>query len=84
MSVNPGWGGQSFIASSPAKVERLKPLVGDAAIEVDGGIEVANAAAVVAAGASILVAGSSIFGTPDPAAATRALRDAAGAQARRS
>ena len=39
MTVNPGWGGQSFIASSPDKVERLRPLVGDARIEVDGGID---------------------------------------------
>ncbi|HET9186002.1 MAG TPA: ribulose-phosphate 3-epimerase, partial [Solirubrobacterales bacterium] len=39
MSVNPGWGGQSFIASSPDKVERLVPLVGKAAIEVDGGVD---------------------------------------------
>ena len=39
MTVNPGWGGQSFIAASPAKVERLRPLVGDARIEVDGGID---------------------------------------------
>ena len=56
-------------------------LVADAgvAIEVDGGVDSANAAALVAAGASILVAGASIFGTPDPAAAVRALRQAAGA-----
>src|SRR6476659_5976682 len=39
MTVNPGWGGQSFIARSPDKVERLAPLVGDAAIEVDGGVD---------------------------------------------
>lgn len=88
MSVNPGFSGQRFIPHTIDKIRevraRLDAAGSDAAIEVDGGIEVANAAAVVAAGASILVAGSSIFGTPDPAAATRALRDAAGAQARRS
>ncbi len=69
MSVNPGWGGQSFIASSPAKVERLRPLVGEAVIEVDGGIDAATAGPIAAAGASLFVAGSAVFGAPDPAAA---------------
>jgi ribulose-phosphate 3-epimerase len=69
MSVNPGWGGQSFIASSPAKVQRLVPLVGGARIEVDGGIDTATAGQMAAAGASLFVAGSAVFGAPDPAQA---------------
>jgi ribulose-phosphate 3-epimerase len=79
MSVNPGWGGQSFIESSPAKVERLAPLVGEARIEVDGGIDPTTAGPVAAAGASLLVAGSAIFGADDPAAAYAAIAAAAGA-----
>jgi ribulose-phosphate 3-epimerase len=79
MSVNPGWGGQSFIESSPAKVERLVPLVGEARIEVDGGIDTATAGPIAAAGASLFVAGSAVFGADDPAAAYTAIADAAGA-----
>src|SRR3954452_21002272 len=67
MTVNPGWGGQSFIASSPDKVERLRPLVGDAVIEVDGGVDVGTAGSVAAAGATLFVAGSAVFGADDPA-----------------
>ena len=77
MTVNPGWGGQSFIESSPAKVERLRPLVGEAKIEVDGGIDTATAGSVAAAGASLFVAGSAIFGADDPAAAYTAIAAAA-------
>ena len=69
MTVNPGWGGQAFIESSPGKVTRLAPLVGDAKIEVDGGIDPTTAGPVAAAGASLFVAGSAIFGADDPAAA---------------
>ncbi len=69
MTVNPGWGGQAFIESSPAKVSRLKPLVGKAKIEVDGGIDATTASSVAEAGASLFVAGSAIFGSNDPAAA---------------
>jgi ribulose-phosphate 3-epimerase len=79
MSVNPGWGGQSFIESSPAKIERLRPLAGDAAIEVDGGVDTSTAGSVAAAGASLFVAGSAVFGAADPAAAYTAIADAAGA-----
>jgi len=79
MSVNPGWGGQSFIESSPAKVERLRPLVGAARIEVDGGIDTATAGPIAAAGASLFVAGSAIFGADDPAAAYTDIAQAAGA-----
>lgn len=79
MSVNPGWGGQSFIESSPAKVERLAKLVGEAKIEVDGGVDVATAGSVASAGASLLVAGSAVFGAPDPAQAYLDIVAAAGA-----
>jgi ribulose-phosphate 3-epimerase len=89
MSVNPGFGGQSFIPSSLDKVRRVRDLLAAAgsaaAIEIDGGIDTSNAAAVVAAGATILVAGSAIFNGGDPEAATRALRAAAqGASAMRA
>jgi ribulose-phosphate 3-epimerase len=79
MTVNPGWGGQAFIASSPDKVSRLKPLVGEATIEVDGGVDVDTAGSVAAAGASLFVAGSAVFGADDPAAAYAAIAAAAGA-----
>jgi ribulose-phosphate 3-epimerase len=81
MSVNPGFGGQAFIPHSVEKVRRVREVLtrnGSAApIEIDGGIDTRTVAAVVAAGASILVAGNAIFGGPDPEAATRALRAAA-------
>jgi ribulose-phosphate 3-epimerase len=81
MSVNPGFGGQTFIPASLDKVRRVRDIL-DAAgspapIEIDGGIDDTNVADVVAAGASILVAGNAIFGKPDPEGATRALRAAA-------
>jgi len=79
MTVNPGWGGQPFIAESPDKVARLTALVGDAAIEVDGGIDARTAPEVAAAGASLFVAGSAVFGTGDPAAAYSEIAAAAGA-----
>jgi ribulose-phosphate 3-epimerase len=79
MTVNPGWGGQEFIAGSPEKVSRLAGLVGDARIEVDGGIDTSTAATVADAGASLFVAGSSVFGSDDPAAAYTEIATAAGA-----
>lgn len=84
MTVNPGWGGQAFIESSPAKVRRLAALVGDEAgsrpaIEVDGGIDAKTAPRVVETGAGLLVAGSAIFGAADPAAAYIEIAAAAGA-----
>src|SRR5690242_6254070 len=79
MTVNPGWGGQAFIESSPDKVARLSGVVGDAAIEVDGGIDTATAGSVAEAGASLFVAGSAVFGSDDPAAAYTAIAAAAGA-----
>jgi ribulose-phosphate 3-epimerase len=79
MTVNPGWGGQSFIATSPAKVERLAPLVGDATIEVDGGVDETTAGSLATAGAHLFVAGSAVFGADDPAAAYAEIAAAAGA-----
>jgi ribulose-phosphate 3-epimerase len=80
MSVNPGFSGQEFIPQSLGKVRRVRELLAragsSAPIEIDGGIDRSNAADAVAAGASILVAGSAIFGAADPEAATRALRAA--------
>jgi ribulose-phosphate 3-epimerase len=79
MSVNPGWGGQPFIVDSPDKVGRLSALVGAGTIEVDGGIDSGTAGGVAAAGASLFVAGSAIFGAKDPAAAYVSIAEAAGA-----
>lgn len=71
MSVNPGFGGQSFIAHSLSKIRELRRLIDDsgsrALIEVDGGVSIENAAEIVGAGADVLVAGSAVFGAPDPA-----------------
>jgi ribulose-phosphate 3-epimerase len=70
MTVNPGWGGQPFIEHSIAKLERLKRLLPpEVVIEVDGGIDADTAPRCAAAGASMFVAGSSVFGASDPAAA---------------
>src|SRR3954467_9172592 len=77
MTVNPGWGGQSFIETSPEKVERLVPLVGAARIEVDGGVDATTAGPLAAAGARLFVAGSAVFGADDPAAPSTALAPAA-------
>ena len=85
MSVNPGFGAQSFIPRSLQKIAAVRALLdrahNAAPIEVDGGIDLTTAGPVVAAGASILVAGNAIFAAPDPAAAVGALRSAAGARA---
>jgi ribulose-phosphate 3-epimerase len=79
MTVNPGWGGQAFIAGSPDKVSRLEPLAGKARIEVDGGIDATTVGSVAAAGASLFVAGSAVFGAEEPAAAYAEIAKAAGA-----
>jgi ribulose-phosphate 3-epimerase len=80
MTVNPGWGGQAFIESSPAKIERLRALAGpDIPIQVDGGIGAVTAGIAADAGATLFVAGSAVFGAADPAGAYRAIADAAGA-----
>jgi ribulose-phosphate 3-epimerase len=85
MSVNPGFGGQTFIPRSESKIQAVRALLdrqgSRAAIEVDGGVDRTNAARIVEAGATILVAGNSIFGTGDPERATRDLRAAAAAKA---
>jgi ribulose-phosphate 3-epimerase len=80
MSVNPGWGGQPFIASSPDKVSRLRGLAPAAVIEVDGGLDAETVGGVVEAGASLFVAGSAVFGDPEPAEAYRRIATAAGAE----
>jgi ribulose-phosphate 3-epimerase len=80
MSVNPGWGGQAFIEASPDKVARLRSIAGEAPIEVDGGIDADTVGPVAAAGASLFVAGSAVFGAADPAAAYAAIATAAGAE----
>jgi ribulose-phosphate 3-epimerase len=81
MSVNPGFGGQTFIPRSESKVRDVRALLdaaGNAAlVEIDGGIDRHNVARVVAAGARIIVAGSAVFHTPDPERATRELKAAA-------
>ena len=80
MTVNPGWGGQAFIETSPDKVSRLRDVVGpDLPIQVDGGIGAVTAERVRDAGATLFVAGSAIFHAPDPAQAYRAIAAAAGA-----
>ena len=77
MSVNPGFGGQSFIPGAVTKIQQLKDLRARYnhafRIEVDGGIGPSNTAQVVRAGAEILVAGTSVFHTPDPCAAVKSL-----------
>jgi ribulose-phosphate 3-epimerase len=79
MTVNPGWGGQPFIAHSPGKIERLRALIGAGpALEVDGGIDETTAGPCSGAGATLFVAGSAVFGAADPAAAFRAITAAAG------
>ena len=81
MSVNPGFGGQTFIPRSESKIREVRALLDGAGnrapVEVDGGVDAQSLGRVVAAGARILVAGSAIFGTSDPEGATRELKAAA-------
>lgn len=79
MSVEPGFGGQSFMPNAVERIERLRAMIADrpVTIEVDGGINVANVRDVVQAGASLIVAGSAIFKQPDRLQAMRALIEAA-------
>jgi ribulose-phosphate 3-epimerase len=79
MTINPGWGGQKLLESSYDKLERLAPLVGDAPIEVDGGVDKETAGPLAAAGVRLFVAGSAVFGAAEPAAAYTEIADAAGA-----
>lgn len=81
MSVNPGFGGQTFIPRSESKVREVRTLLDRAGnrapVEIDGGIDLTNIGKVVSAGARIIVAGSAIFHAPDPELATRELKAAA-------
>lgn len=80
MSVNPGFGGQSFIERTYDKVRKLRKMGKDVGadfhIEIDGGVTISNASALVEAGADVLVAGSSIFRAENPGAATTAIKNA--------
>lgn len=82
MSVNPGFGGQAFLPSVLPKIGRLRDWLRqrglDCEVEVDGGIDAETGPLAAAAGANVLVAGSFVFKNPDPAAAIRKLRAAAG------
>jgi ribulose-phosphate 3-epimerase len=79
MTVNPGWGGQTFIDSSIERLKRLVPLLRrGTAVEVDGGIETDTGARCEAAGANVFVAGTAVFGAADPAGAYVALAEAVG------
>lgn len=79
MSVNPGFGGQTFLPSALGKVRAVRELLGTRPVDVsvDGGVKADNAGALAAHGASVLVAGSAVFQAPDVPAAVRALRSAA-------
>ena len=81
MSVNPGFGGQTFIRRSESKIREVRALLDGAGnrapVEIDGGVDQGNVARVVAAGARIIVAGAAVFNTPDPERATRELKAAA-------
>ena len=81
MSVNPGFGGQAYIPGSTEKVAEARGLLdqyrSSAELEVDGGVDDTNAAALQAAGASVLVAGSAIYGHPDgPETGVKTIREA--------
>ena len=81
MSVNPGFGGQSFIPNTLKKIKSLRSMCDEAGvdprIQIDGGVDASNAGEIAAAGANVLVAGSAIFGKKDRAAAIREMREAA-------
>jgi ribulose-phosphate 3-epimerase len=81
MSVNPGFGGQSFIPSAYPKIGHVRTLLGGRSVDVsvDGGVKVEHAGRLAAHGASVLVAGSAIFGSRDPAGVIKAMRSAASA-----
>jgi ribulose-phosphate 3-epimerase len=74
MSVNPGWGGQRYIPSSTARLARLREVLPpEVVLEIDGGVSLETIDGARQAGADLFVAGSSVFGADDPAAAFRAL-----------
>jgi ribulose-phosphate 3-epimerase len=80
MSVNPGFGGQEFIPHTFQKIRNLKKMIHerglDTLIQIDGGVTVENAPAILRAGADVLVAGSNVFKSADPKATIRALKNA--------
>jgi ribulose-phosphate 3-epimerase len=80
MSVNPGFGGQSFIGSSLSKIRRLKEMIvksgSNAIIEVDGGVDITNARLLFDAGVNVLVAGSAVFKAPNPTVMISLLKNA--------
>jgi len=80
MSVNPGFGGQKFIEATYEKITKLKKLISEkksqALIEVDGGVSLQNASKLFNAGADVLVAGNTVFSTPDPAGTIQKLKEA--------
>ena len=77
MTVNPGWGGQDFLERSLDRLRRIRALIGpEKALEVDGGIDERTAPRCAQAGATVFVAGTAVFGAPDPQAAVRAIVDA--------
>ena len=79
MTVNPGWGGQRFLEASPGRIDRLRAMAGsETVIEVDGGIAAETARTCAAAGATLFVAGSAVFGAADPAGAVRVIGAATG------
>jgi len=82
MTVNPGWGGQAFLEASPGRIERLRAIAGAGGsgpvIEVDGGVAADTVGRCAAAGATLFVAGSAVFGAADPGAAVREIAAAAG------
>ena len=79
MSVNPGFGGQTFIEQTLKKISELKQLITSSGaktlIEIDGGVTLANANAIVQSGADILVAGNTVFSSPDPKATIKSLKE---------
>src|SRR5436190_721693 len=79
MTVNPGWGGQEFIEHSIPKLQRLRELLPEGVpLEVDGGIDATTAPRCRQAGATLFVAGSAVFGTPDPGKSYQEIADAIG------
>ena len=79
MTVNPGFGGQSFILESYSKISELRKMIDDGKydvlIEVDGGIDTKNARKLIETGVNVLVAGNSVFGSKDPAGTIRELKE---------
>ena len=79
MSVNPGFGGQSFIPHTIEKITQLRRMISDRGlsvkIEIDGGVTLENAKSIIAAGADVLVAGNTVFKAPDPITMISALKN---------